>query len=195
MKREPKTEGFGTFETPISAAQVLDRCAELEADGLEFYQGLLKGAQSEWVRKLARMMVKAEIRHRDRFLRYAEQARASDKPADASLSGPLPPELALLMSERIFISEELGERTGRNVDERKALELAIRAEEGLALLYGQIRSYVPRNQRKYIDQIIKEEQHHQSDLEKLWRKHFTWRYCSSEALLFGGSVVLRATCS
>jgi rubrerythrin len=172
MKRTRGAEDFGTFETPISAAQVLERCAELEADGLEFYQGLLNGAQSEWVRKLARMMVKAEIRHRDRFLRYAEHARASGKSEDASAGEPLPPELARLMSERVFVSEELAERTGHNVDERKALELAIRAEESLALLYGQIRSYVPRDQRKYLDQIIKEEQRHQSDLEKLWRKHF-----------------------
>jgi|GEM_PF-3118474 len=172
LKRRSKNRAQAGAGTPLTAAEVLDRLAQIELDGLEFYRGLLRGTRLDKVRELAQMMIEAEQRHHDRFSRYAAMARASSNPADNALTAELPPELMRLMSDRVFISGELGEKAGQNLDERKALRMGIKAEENTVLLLSQLRSYVPRNRRGYIDQVIKEEQNHQDRLESLFRKYF-----------------------
>lgn len=172
LKRRGKKGAQAGDGTPLTAAEVLDRLAQIELDGLEFYRGLLRGTRLDKVRELAEMMIEAEQRHHDRFSRYAEKARASANPADNALTGALPPEVMRLMSDRVFMSGELGEKAGQNMDERKALRMGIRAEENTVLLLSQLRSYVPRNRRGYIDQVIKEEQNHQDRLESVYRKYY-----------------------
>ena len=172
VKRRSKSETLAGTGTPLTAAEVLERLAQIELEGLNFYRGLLRGTQLRMVRELAEMMIEAEQRHHDRFSRYAAMARDSANPADNALTAALPPEVMRLMSEKVFVSGELGEKAGQNVDERKALRMGIRAEENTVLLLGQLRSYVPRSRRGYIDRVIKEEQDHQARLESLWRKCF-----------------------
>ena len=46
----------------VSAAQVLRRLADMELEGLQFYEGLEAGSESPWVRDLAQALVKAELR-------------------------------------------------------------------------------------------------------------------------------------
>lgn len=173
LKRRSKSRAQAGAGTPLTAADVLERLAQIELDGLEFYRGLRRGTRLDKVRELAEMMIEAEQRHHDRFSRYATMARASANPADNTLTGALPPEVMRLMSERVFMSGELGEKTGQNVDDRHALRMGIRAEENTVLLLSQLRSYVPRNRRGYIDRVIKEEQNHQDRLESVYRKYFT----------------------
>ena len=172
MKRRGKTRAQTGAGTPVTAAEVLERLAQIELDGLEFYRGLRRGTRLDKVRELAEMMIEAEQRHHDRFSRYAAMARASGNPSDNALTGALPPEVVRLMSEKVFVSGELGEKAGQNVDERQALRMGIRAEENTVLLLGQLRSYVPRNRRGYIDRVIKEEQNHQDRLESVYRKYY-----------------------
>lgn len=160
-------------DTPVTAAEVLERLAQIELDGLSFYRGLLRGTKLEMVRELAKMMIEAEKRHHERFSRYASVARGSADPAENALTAALPPEVMRLMSDRVFISGELGEKAGQNIDEREALRMGIRAEENTVLLLSQLRSYVPRSRRGYIDRVIKEEQDHQTRLESIYRKHFS----------------------
>lgn len=172
MRRRVNSQARVGAGTPLTASDVLERLAQIELEGLEFYKGLKRGTQLEWVSKLAGMMIQAEQRHYDRFKRYAAEAYASSNPADNALTGVLPAEVARVMSEKVFVSGELGEKAGHNVDDRRALVMAIKAEESTVFLLGELRSYVPRNQREYINQVIKEEQNHQTQLESLYRKHF-----------------------
>jgi rubrerythrin len=172
-KRRKQGPASGGTVKPLTAADVLDRLAQIELDGLEFYRGLQRGTQLDWVRELAEVMIEAEKRHYNRFVQYADKARASTDPADNALKELLPDEVVRLMSAKVFISGELGEKAGQNVDERKALRMAIKAEENTVLLLGQLRSYVPREQRLYINQVIKEEQQHQTRLESVYRKNFS----------------------
>ena len=171
MKRSGKTPNSTNSEMPLSAAQALEHCAQIEANGVEFYKGVLEGTGSKWIRKLAGMMVEAEQRHHDRFLQYAELARSAGASGAEALE-PIPAELARLMSDGVFLSRELAEKTSHNIDERQALRMAIRFEENTVLLLGQIRSYVPREQRKFVDRVLKEEQDHQAKLESYWKKYF-----------------------
>jgi rubrerythrin len=168
-KRNKETN---TADGQISAAVVLQRCADLEADGLAFYESMLKGAQTEWMRKLAATMVRAEKRHRARFLRYAEEARRQSSGSDMHSPKSMSPELQRLLSEREFSTQTLAERAAGNMTNREALETAIRHETNLALLFSQFRQYVSHGQRKYIDRVIREEQQHEAKLVSFRQKYF-----------------------
>ncbi|MCD6288508.1 MAG: hypothetical protein J7M12_05280 [Candidatus Hydrogenedentes bacterium] len=153
----------------VSAATILERCAQLEAKGIEFYRGMLKGARTEWMRDLASMLMHAEERHRNRFRKYALAARAK---VSETGGGPQLPELKRLMAETVFMTSDLAEKTASNMNDRAALEIAIRHESNLALLFAQFRVYVPPDQRPFIDRVIKEEQQHEAKLISYRKKYF-----------------------
>ena len=161
-----------TVDGQISAVAVLQRCADLEADGLAFYKAMIDGAQTEWMRKLAKTMARAEKRHYVRFLRYAEEARRQNRGADAHSPELMPPELQRLLSEREFSTRELAEHAASNMTDREALETAIRHEINLALLFSQFRQYVSSGERKFIDRVIQEEHQHEAKLVSFRQKYF-----------------------
>ncbi|HPO13481.1 MAG TPA: hypothetical protein PLI09_08555 [Candidatus Hydrogenedentes bacterium] len=156
-----------TSEPYVNAAAVLRRLAELEQDGVNFYHGLSEGAESEWVRKFAGKMVLAEQRHHDRFLRYAEHVEKHTGEKESQLSGPLSGDIVRLLQVSVFADREHAKRSARYVSDADSLRVAIRAEEHLALLMAQLRMYIPKPQRPYIDRVIKEEWGHKANLEKI----------------------------
>ena len=159
-------------DTPLTAGQVLRRLADLEQKGAAFYEALLNGTESEWVRKLARVMVRAEKRHRARFLDYARRAEAKNDALSNTLTQPLTPDLTRLLTVSVFASAPQAAKSVRYARDEDVLKVAIRAEESLALLLTQLRSYVPSEQRRYISRVIKEEWGHKDKLEKALRKYF-----------------------
>lgn len=153
----------------VSASQVLKRLAEIELDGVQFYEGLGEGTKSDWVRDFARSLAKAERRHRERFLQYA--ARAHDSGADGdALTSALPPEVRRALSVRILAPKDQIKGSAPYASEADALKMAIRAEEHIALLLTQLREYVQPRERRYISRVVKEEWNHKASLEKLLRK-------------------------
>jgi rubrerythrin len=80
MRRRASSQSWIGPGTPLTAAGVLERLAQIELEGIEFYKGLARGTQHEWVRKLSKVMVEAEQRHYERFSRYATAARTSSDP-------------------------------------------------------------------------------------------------------------------
>jgi len=159
-------------ETPITAAGVLSRLAEIEEDGRRFYEGLAEGAQLKWVKKLAEMLVRAETRHHARFLGYARRAEMKMM-TRAAKEEALPPEVTRLLRAHVFESREMGQRAGRFMTELEAVKLAIQAEEKLALLLTQLRMFVQPMERRYIDRVIREEWAHKARLEEIYHQHMT----------------------
>ena len=159
-----------TLKTSLSASQVLYRLAELEDHGAQFYEGVRNGANSEWVRKLATVLVRAEKRHHVRFLEYARMAEMGETGAGGIAA--LTPELSHLLNVQVFASRERAERSVQYASERDIVNVAIRAEESLALLMTELCDYVPRHEKTYIKRVIKEEWGHKASLEDLLRKHF-----------------------
>ena len=157
----------------ISAAQVLRHLAGIEEDGIEFYRGVLQGTQSDWVRKLAKMMLRAEERHRERFLGYAQRAELAADSDENALVQPLPAELAHLVRSKIFAPGGMAKKSVQYARDEEVIQVAIRAEESVALLLTQFRQYVSSRQQSYVDQVIKEEWGHKEKLEKVMRKYFS----------------------
>jgi len=158
--------------TPVSASQVLRRLADIEADGAQFYEGMLEGTESEWVRKLARTLVRAENRHRERFLAYAEKAEEAEQSPNEDSCEPLPQEVVRLLSAQVFVSRARMGKSAKYAGDREMLKLAINLEEKLALLLAQLQPYVPRSQRPYIKRVVNEEWRHKAQLAQVMREHF-----------------------
>jgi rubrerythrin len=153
----------------VSAGRVLRRLAEIEQDGVEFYQGLMEGTKLDFVRKLAAKMVRAEDRHRRRFLGYAEEAERSAGGDLDQLAKPLPPEVVRLLGVRIMVDKARVKQSALYATDEEALRVAIRAEEHIALLLTQLREYVAPAQRGYISRVIKEEWNHKARLEEMYQ--------------------------
>ncbi len=161
-----------SVEKIVSAEQVLKRLAQIEDDGVRFYEALKRGTASDKVRSLASMLIKAEMRHRDRFLEYARRAHESSDPNDATPAGPLPVEAARLLDADIFIPEKRIEESAKYARDIEIINLAIRIEESAALLLTSLQSFVPKNQRAYIVRVIKEEWQHKAKLEEVRKQFF-----------------------
>ncbi len=155
----------------VSASQVLRRLAELELEGVQFYQGMAEGAESAWVRKFAAKMGEAEQRHHERFIHYAEHAAKRSAPEDDQLLGELSAEINRLLSISVFAEKERARQSAHYLSDSDALRTAIRAEEHLAVLLTQLQDYVPKASRSYILRVIKEEWNHKRKLEEVLLKH------------------------
>ncbi|MBN2311233.1 MAG: hypothetical protein JXR94_19805 [Candidatus Hydrogenedentes bacterium] len=153
----------------VSAAAVLRRLADMEQEGVDFYEGLSSGASTAWLRAFAGKLVSAEQRHRRRFLEYARRAEEG-APEENQLEGDLPRDAVRLLGTRLLPSKATIARSAAYATDEDALKLAIRAEENTALLLEQLRSYVPKVQRRYIDRVIKEEWGHKEKLEELLKR-------------------------
>ena len=157
-------------ETYVTASQVLRRLADIEQEGVDFYKGLKEGTQSEWIRAFADKLIRAEKRHRDRFLGYAEKAEAASDGETDTLTAPLPAEARRLLEKRMMAPRERIRKSAPYASDVEALRVALRAEESLALLLTELREYVPKEQRRYISRVIKEEWSHKNHIEKLLAK-------------------------
>jgi len=159
----------------LTASAVLRRLAELEERGIAFYQGVVEGTKSDWVRKLAEKLIRAEQRHKKRFLAYAERAEAKGGKAANALTAPLPPEVVRLLNTSIFVGKDRVKRSVPYAKDLEVLKVAIRAEEHAALLLGQLKPYIPHGERPYITRVINEEWGHKDALEQVRNKHFPGR--------------------
>ena len=151
---------------PIPPAQILRHLAELEEAGIRFYEGVRDGTQSEKVRDLAAMMVRAEVRHQKRFLEYAARAGAESRLPDLQ---QMPREIERLLAVKVFSAREQAKRAATYASDIEMLKFAIRAEEHLAVLMNQLRLFVTPSQRRYIDRVIEEEWNHKARLEQFIR--------------------------
>ena len=154
-------------QPPLKAAQILRWLAMAEEDGIAFYRGLAGAAESPWLRELAESLMEAEERHRKRFLEYAERAEERHGGTPPPPEHLLPERLVKALSTRVFDPNGGWKIGAEHTSESETLEMAIRLEEHLALLLGRIRPYVPRPERYFISQVIKEEWGHVERLGEL----------------------------
>mgnify|MGYP006302074205 CR=1 FL=1 len=156
----------------ITAEQVLRRLAELEEHAAAFYEGLLDVAETKPLRKLGETMLKAEKRHRKRFLAYAEHAKKHDDPSEYALSGEWPGEVDRLMTVQPFPAPDKARQSARRSEPVEFFKFAIRAEEHMALLLAELRLHVPKKHKPYLTRVMNEEWAHKAKLEEYTRKYF-----------------------
>lgn len=166
----PRKGGVSMSEL-LTAAQVLRRLADIELEGIQFYRGLADGTDSPAVRDLAERMLRAEQRHHDRFMKYAIAAEQKAALEGYGLTAPIPAEIKNLLDTKVFVTRERAQNASRYATDIQLFQVAIRTEEHTALLLTQLRPYVPRTQRAYIEQVIKEEWGHKDRLEIFLKKH------------------------
>jgi rubrerythrin len=158
-------------DMPVSASQVLRRLADIEADGAQFYEGMLEGTDSDWIRELARSLVRAENRHRERFLAYANKAEEAEQASGQDSGEPLPQDVVRLLSAPVFVSRARVGKSAKYAGDKDMLKVAVHMEESLALLLSQLQQYVPKSQRPYIKRVVNEEWDHKAQLERVMKEH------------------------
>ena len=167
------SQTYGETGTPLAASYLLRKLADIEEQGVLFYQGWLAGTESEWVMKLAATMIRAEQRHHERFLEYAERAERSEGASRANGPLNLPPDVVRVLSTHLFTTKEQIQKAAKYARDIEMIEMAIHAERSLALLLTQLSPYVPKEERKYVKRVIKEEWNHHAKLDRLRTKHFS----------------------
>jgi rubrerythrin len=153
--------------TGFSAGDALRYLAEREEEGVSFYEGLMEGTKSEFVRDLAEKLGRAEKRHKQRFLEYAARADAGEEEGG---DRPVPLELQRLLKSRLFVEKERIRQSAQYASDVEMIKVAIGAEEKAALVVAELAQYVPRNQRPYLARVLKEEKGHQERLQKVLQR-------------------------
>ena len=149
------------------AGDALRYLAEREEEGVRFYEGLMEGTKSDFVRELAEKLARAEKRHKQRFLEYAERADAGEKEEG---DGPIPLELQRLLTTRLFVEKDRIKQSAQYAKDEEMLKVAIGAEEKATVVVAELAQYVPRSQRPYLARVLKEEKGHKERLEKVLRR-------------------------
>ena len=160
------------LESTVSAAQVLRRLAEIEADASDYYAGLAEHSDLPWVQKFARELAGAERNHEKHFLELAGVAEAENDHSESAMEAPLSEEIIGMMSVRITQSPQSAAKTAIYLGERDAVEFAIQAEANTVGLLEKLMDHVPVPQRPHIMRVLAEEVMHKSYLERLRDKHF-----------------------
>ncbi|RJP15636.1 MAG: hypothetical protein C4520_19885 [Candidatus Abyssobacteria bacterium SURF_5] len=165
----------------LDIIELIKKLALIEAEGVGFYRSLAEHAGDENIKKLARMMARAEENHRQGFIEVAEKLERRRKTARPSkVTGDLRQYIIELIDHRIFLSPEQAATLARNVANLdEAVDMAIKFEKENILLLQECREIAAGTTRKIIDKIIQQERKHVIGLRKA-RVQLLARTASSE---------------
>ncbi len=152
----------------LDIAQLVRKLALIEEEGVAFYQSLAEHTGNDKIRKLARLMARAEQVHQRGFekLSLTIGKRPKGKPSDKITAGFKQYVLGLI-DHRIFLSPDQASRLAKNVtDLKEAVDVAIRFEKENILLLHECKEVVGGSTKKLIQGIIEEEKRHIVGLQK-----------------------------
>ena len=156
----------------LDIIQLVRKLAMIEAEGVGFYRSLAQHADDEDIKKLSRMMARAEESHRQGFEELAdtlEKRRKKNPPG--KVSADLRQYILALIDHRIFLSPEQAATLARNVENLdEAVDMAIKFEKENILLLRECREIAGGNTRKIIETIIGQERKHIVGLQKARQK-------------------------
>jgi rubrerythrin len=152
--------------------QFIKKLALIEAEGVGFYRSLAEHADDERIKKLSRMMARAEESHRQGFEELAHLLERRKKSAPSSkISADLRQYILALIDHRIFLSPEQAATLAKNVENLdEAVNVAIKFEKENILLLQECREISGGNTKKLLDTIIGQERKHIVGLQKAKQK-------------------------
>ena len=155
----------------LNASEVLQILADIEIEGIEFYMYLEQACELPALREAAGFLIKAEQRHRDRFLDYARNVQQyAEKRIGFEL---LHNNVRLLHNTRIFPSPTTLMLKTPPPNDADLLRLAIEAERANVVLIQDFAPHVLVEHHHVLEQLIKEELQHVERLERFMKKHFS----------------------
>jgi rubrerythrin len=152
----------------LDIVQFIRKLALIEAEGVGFYRSLAEHADDEKIRKLSRMMARAEQAHQEGFEDLAATLEKRKKVAPPSkIPSDLRQYILTLIDHRIFLSPEQAATLARNVsDLNEAVDIAIKFEKENILLLQECRAISGGSTKKLLEKIIDQERKHIVGLQR-----------------------------
>ncbi len=155
----------------FTTAEALDIALRLERNGQAFYEAAARKINDTAVRELLLTLAEWEQRHYQTFQKLAERLEVADAPA---LSGPQWEEYEVYvqaaLGNAVFYGPDKAAAAADQLESaEQALRMALGMEKDAMLFYYDIREMMPEAERGAVDEIIREEKGHATQLARLLR--------------------------
>jgi rubrerythrin len=143
----------------FSASEVVELGIQIEKNGRDFYNTLVRQSQSEKAQDVFKFLAGEEERHILVFQGILEKVQKYE-PAGLG-ADEYYAYMNALASEHIFTQKDKGEEAARAIKtDTEAIEKGIRFEEDSIVFYEGMKKTVPEYDQKVIDELIRQEQIH-----------------------------------
>lgn len=141
------------------AREVVEFARQIEQRGQAFYRALAAKAANPQVKELFAALAEEEKAHEELFARMLPGLEGYQPPE--SYPGEYQEYVQALLEAHVFARDFLPEElAGRAAGPAAALDLAIGFEKDSLVLFYELRSLVPEQERAAVDSLIREEQKH-----------------------------------
>ena len=150
----------------FSASEVVELGIQIEKNGRDFYNMLVKQAKSDAAQNVFLYLAGEEEKHITVFQKILEKTEKYE-PAEV-YSQQYSEYMRLLASENIFTQKDKGQEIARTVKtDREAVELGIGFEKDSILFYEGMERLVPDYDKKIISELTQQEKLHLKKLSDL----------------------------
>jgi rubrerythrin len=148
------------------ASEVVEIGIQIEVNGKDFYDTLVKQTENEKAKALFKYLAKEEEKHIIAFQRILDVVQTYE-PAEAYTDEYFA-YMGALAEEHVFTKKDKGVETAKNItNNEEAVELAISFEKDSIIFYDGVKKAVHENEHKIIDSLIDQEKTHLNKLMDL----------------------------
>ncbi len=153
----------------FSGSDVLELGIQIEKNGRDFYAALAEKSKNEKAKEIFEYLGKQEAQHIEDFTKLLDNVGKEN--ALESYQGEYDCYLKSLASEHVFTKKNMGEKIARALkSDKEGIETALGFEKDSILLFGGMKDVVGKKSHSIIDELIRQEQAHFTQLVELRRK-------------------------
>lgn len=147
----------------FSGSEIVEIGVQIEKNGKDFYNTVAAQSKDEKARQIFVYLAEQEDKHIEVFQKILSDVKQYD-PAE-SYPGEYSAYMNALASEHIFSKKDQGVRVAKNTSgDKQAVELGMSFEKDSIIFYEGMKKAVPSSEHKLIEELIKQEQAHLTQL-------------------------------
>ncbi|MEI6845859.1 MAG: ferritin family protein [Candidatus Firestonebacteria bacterium] len=154
----------------FSGSDIVAMGLEIEKNGKEYYEGVVKCSKSAEAKKMFEMLVGEELKHVSYFeklLVSLEQEEIAE-----SYAGEYHEYMSHLAGLHIFKKAGAGkEKACKITSDKEALETAASFEKDSILFYYELKNFIIALDQQVLDEVIEQEKIHLSKIMELLKKY------------------------
>ena len=151
----------------LDIRELVRKLAEIEGEGVAFYESLAEHTGNDKIRKLARTLTRVEKVHQQRFEEILEGMGESKEPTDKT-TAEVREYIHTLIDHRIFHTPEHAAKMAANLtDENEAIDIAMGFEKENILLLIECGTILSGEAREMVKTFIEQEKAHLRSLKKI----------------------------
>ena len=143
----------------FSASEIVEMGINIEENGRDFYNEVLKMSKDEAARQVFRFLSAEEENHIKRFEAMLSKVKKYE-PSEA-YPGEYFAYIKSLSGEYVFTEKNKGTELAKKVKaEKEAIDIAIGFEKDSILFYDEMKKFVLEGEHGIVDKLIEEEKNH-----------------------------------